>query len=148
MLEVLAYLNWPHQSLFPCCLLLQQLLSGCLAHPRAPMADGRTGTLRLERHKEKLQQLVGFSDCMWCWPNYLNCPEYFIFRNKCGMSVHTACPHARVFSHPNIFLPHSDFRNRSNFNWISVFVWVFWRGQRRPVYNRSCTVSQLRPFYV
>lgn len=79
-----------HQSLFPCCPLLRQLLSTGLAHPRPSAADGPAGALRLEGYKGETTTVsgIGFSDCMWRWPKYLNCSEYFIFRNGCGVSVH------------------------------------------------------------
>lgn len=91
MAEVLTYLNWHHQSLFPWCTLPQQLLSACLAGPQARNGRwarwhpqvGETQRQTAEAHWEK-----GFSDwTWWCCPNYLSWTEYGSFRNKCGMSV-------------------------------------------------------------
>lgn len=90
--EVFTYLNWHHQSLFPCCL---QLLSACLADPPAPMADGAQLAPWCWRGTKKNYSSsmgMGFSDWTWCCPNYLSCSECFIFRNKYGMSVTVCLP--------------------------------------------------------
>lgn len=57
-------------------------------------------------------------DCMCRWPNYVNCPEYFIFRNKRGRSVHAAFSHLVGLSFPL----HFSILLSLNFN-LSINVW-------------------------
>lgn len=59
MAQVPTYQKPCHRSLFPCCLLLWQLLSPGLANPVAPAADGRSGVVGLKRYEGKVEQLSG-----------------------------------------------------------------------------------------
>lgn len=69
---------------------------------------GQMGTLALPRWRVTKKNyysefVTKVPDCMCCWPNYVNCPEYFIFRNKRGRSVHAACSHLVGLSFPPSF---------------------------------------------